>query len=339
MAAVIRGLLESPLAQAYEMEAIVTYRGARPLARVATFARSLAALTAWSRRGGPRLAHVHSAARGSLYRKGLVVALARALRVPVVFHVHAGSVDIEEFDARIGRFRRWAIGRALQVSTRVLAVSAKTATAIEACFGRRGIGVVPNSAPPLPPQARPLDPGGEAENRVLYLGGFANPVKGGEPLLEALSRVAAEHPDTSFALAGPGDPPPRLLELIGAAGNVEWLGWLDPAAKADELARSAIFVLPSLSEGLPVALLEAMTWGRAIVATGVGGVPDVVADGSDAIIVPPADVAALAVAIEALAADPGRRGALGAAARERAAALNEVEVCGRLDAIYREVLA
>ncbi|HYP55481.1 MAG TPA: hypothetical protein VEQ41_04170, partial [Solirubrobacterales bacterium] len=67
MAAVLRGLLDSPLARRYDLEMIVTYRSARPLARVAAFLGGVAHLLRWSLRRGPRLVHIHSAARGSLY--------------------------------------------------------------------------------------------------------------------------------------------------------------------------------------------------------------------------------------------------------------------------------
>jgi glycosyltransferase involved in cell wall biosynthesis len=338
MAVVIRGLLASRLTRDFELEMIVTYRDPSPLARVATFARALLRLIAWGLRRGPRLAHVHTAARGSLYRKSMVVFLTRALRRPVLLQIHAGMGDIEAFAARLDPVRTWIFGRALKAATRVMAVSRETARMTERCFGARGILVVPNSAPAVPVGARPLEPGGGAEERVLYLGGFANLVKGGDAMVAAVEKVARQRPQASFALAGPGEAPAALLELASAAGNVEWLGWLDEAAKQRELGRSAVFVLSSLSEGLPVALLEAMAWGRAIVATRVGGVPDVVADGREAVLVPPGDAEALAAAISALLADSERCRALGQAARQRAATVNDEEVCGRLDGLYREVL-
>jgi glycosyltransferase involved in cell wall biosynthesis len=220
----------------------------------------------------------------------------------------------------------------------VAAVSSATAATTERCFEIDGIVVVPNPAPALPPRATPREPGADADARVLFLGGFANPVKGGEVMVAATAALAPQRPQTTFALAGPGDPPAALLELERGAANVESLGWLDQEAKERELGRSAVFVLPSISEGLPVALLEAMSWGRAIVATEMGGVPDVVGDDREAVLVPPGDSEALATAIDALLSDPQRCRRLGAAAARRAETLNEDEVCGRLDRLYQEAL-
>lgn len=87
-----------------------------------------------------------------------------------------------------------------------------------------------------------------------------------------------------------------------------------------------------------MALLEAMAWGRAIVATTVGGVPDVLSDGEDALLVAAGDSEALAAAVARLAADPALRKRLGPAARERALRLNSEEVTDRLDRVYRDLL-
>jgi glycosyltransferase involved in cell wall biosynthesis len=139
-------------------------------------------------------------------------------------------------------------------------------------------------------------------------------------------------------LCGPGELPERGRELLAERPGVEWRGWQGEAEKEELLREKAIFVLPSTSEGLPMAVLEAMAWGRAIVATAVGGVPDVLADGVEGLLVPPGDSTALATALTELAADEELRARLGAAARDRARRLNAEEVTGRLEAIYAELL-
>jgi len=90
---------------------------------------------------------------------------------------------------------------------------------------------------------------------------------------------------------------------------------------------------------LPMALLEAMAHGLAIVATDMGGVPDILTDEVDALLVTPGDADGLARAILELTEDPARRDELARKAVARARRLNEYEVCGRLDAIYRELIS
>lgn len=335
MAAVIRGLLASPLSERFELEMIVTYRSTQPRTRLFAFLRGLLGLARWSLRRGPRIAHVHSAVRGSLYRKAACVLLVRLLRRPVLLHVHAGIGDIEAFVRRLGPIRRALFGVSLRLATRVLAVSSETARMMERSFGLERIAVIPNAVPPM--RSDELAASRELGESVLYLGGFENPVKGGEPFLAAVEAVAGEFPDTPFVLAGPGEPPQLLQELARRQPNVSWVGWLDPEAKRGELARCAVFVLPSLSEGLPVALLEAMAWGRAIVATRVGGMPEVVDDGVQALLVAAGSPEALGEAMRKLLGQPADRERLAGRARERAAEFNEGEVCNRLDALYREL--
>jgi glycosyltransferase involved in cell wall biosynthesis len=133
-------------------------------------------------------------------------------------------------------------------------------------------------------------------------------------------------------MAGPGEPPPGAAPLGG--DGVSWAGWLDPPAKDQLLRRAEIFVISSRSEGMPMALLEAMAYGLAVVATRVGGIPEALDDGVEGILVEAEDPAALAAAIDRLAADPGERARFAAAARARAERLDAVEVAGRLDRIY-----
>ncbi|MBS1886874.1 MAG: glycosyltransferase family 4 protein [Actinobacteria bacterium] len=336
MAEVLRSLLASPLAEQYRMRMIVTYALVSPPRRLFRFAAALVELAAWCLGSGPRLVHIQGAVRGSLYRKSLCVFLARALRRPVLFQIHAGPGDIEDFVARLDPVRRAVFATALRRSTRTVAVSSESARAVERCFGVAHVGVLPNPVPPV--AGGGVDVGADP-GRVLYLGGFSDPAKGGATLVEAIGSLAVERPADRFELFGPGEPPAALLDLAGRAENVRWGGWLDAAAKEDAFRAATVFVLPSISEGLPMALLEAMAWGRSIVASAMGGVLDLIADGEDGLLAPPGDAPALAGALRRLLGDPGLRRRLAEAAERRAAEFSEAAVWGRLDALYQELAA
>jgi glycosyltransferase involved in cell wall biosynthesis/GT2 family glycosyltransferase len=333
MRAVMRGLFASPLAERYRLETVVTHAGAGAGRRLAVYCRALGRLTWWSLRGRGRIVHVHATVRGSMLRKSFCVLLAKALRRRVVLQMHSGPGDIVFEAAKLGRARASLFRLMFGAADVVLAVSGSSAKALEETHAAAGVVVVPNPAPAAP--AIPPDRGPAPV--ALYLGGFANRVKGGEELLAALAR--SEPAPLGVVLAGPGELPAAGRELLAGPRRLEWRGWLDDREREEALRRAAIFVLPSTSEGLPMALLEAMAWGRAIVATAVGGVPDVLSDGEDALLVPAGDPAALAGALARLAADPDLRERLGSAARERARRLNSEEVTDRLDGIYRRLLA
>jgi glycosyltransferase involved in cell wall biosynthesis len=329
MPAVIRSLLQSPLAEKYQLETIPTYRGRSPVRRLLLFGRSMAALVGWCARPGPRIAHVHMAARGSMYRKAIVVAVVKVMRRPVVLHVHAGSGDIDAFVDRLGPLRRRVLHAAFAASDRVLSVSASSAATLRARLIDTEIIVVPNA----PPEVAPNAPRGEREEvEILFLGGFDNPVKGGAVLLEALPALLQRCPQARVLLAGPGQGPGDL------PSQVRWEGWLDETAKDRAFRNADLFAMPSLSEGLPVALLEAMARGLPIVVSRVGGVPEIVTDGVDAVLVEPGDPAELASRLGDLAEDRQRRRELGEAATERARRLADEDVYSRLDAIYTELI-
>jgi glycosyltransferase involved in cell wall biosynthesis len=328
MPAVLRALLRSPLAERYRLETIPTYRDRNPVKRLLLFGRSLVALARWCRGPGSRIAHVHMAARGSMYRKALVVAVVKAMRRPVVLHVHAGSGDIDAFLDRLGPLRRGVLRAAFAASDRVLSVSASSAETLRARLIDAEIVVVSNA----PPEVVPNAPRPEREEiEILYLGGFANPVKGGAVLLEALPTLLQRCPRARVLLAGPGLGPGSLPD------RARWGGWLDEEAKDRAFRGADLFAMPSLSEGLPVALLEAMARGLPIAASRVGGVPEIATDGVDAVLVEPGDPAALASCLGDLVEDPERRRELGEAAIARIRRLAADDVYGRLDRIYAEL--
>lgn len=337
MPAVVRTLLESALRDHVIQDVTATYRPGPAWRRHLVFARALPALAVWCLRPGPRLLHVHTAVRGSLYRKAIVIALGRALRRPVLVHVHAGAGDIAAFHERLGPWRRRLLARALGMADSVVSVSTAGAAEIERRFGVRGVVVVPNAAPPAPAQAAGESRAGRAV-RVLYVGGFDDPAKGGDTVVAALERLLRTDAAVEVDVAGPGDAPGSLLRLARTDARVRWLGWLDEPAKDAAFRRADVVIFPSLTEGLPVALLEAMTYERAIVASRAGGMPEILTDGQDALLIPVGDPDALVAAITRLADDPEERDRLGRAAVARTARLNDVEVTARLLALYDAAL-
>lgn len=146
--------------------------------------------------------------------------------------------------------------------------------------------------------------------------------KGHRYLLEAAALLRAGGRPCTVLLAGAGNQRSALeCQARQLSLDVRFLG--APAEVGPLLARADVFVLPSLHEGMSNAVMEAMAAGRPIVATGVGGTPELL-DGRG-VLVPPADPAALASGIEALLADSARRASLGAAARRWSRAHLDVE--------------
>lgn len=332
MSAALAALLSSPLAARYELEDVATYRGPEPLRRLEVYCLSLLRLAVWSLRGRGRIVHIHATVRGSMYRKSVCVLLAKALRRKVVLHIHSGAAEVSAYAASRGRLSMTLFRAAFVAADAVLAVSAASGAAVERAYGIDGVAVVPNAAPSVAPFTREAASDGTV--RVAYLGGFANPAKGVDVLLQALRLALSSEPRLRVTLAGPGDPAPGDAVLIEAEPALEWVGWLNPDEKDELLRAAAVFVMPSRSEGLPMALLEAMAYGMSVIATAVGGIPEVVEAGVDGLLVEPDNPQALADALCQLVADDELRIRLAVAAHGRAERLDASEVAGRLDALY-----
>ena len=156
-------------------------------------------------------------------------------------------------------------------------------------------------------------------DQLVVAVGNLYPVKGHIHLLEALARLATRYPQLHVAIAGRGELADTLRERARAlqvSQRFHLLGLRSDIGNV--LGGTDLFVLPSLSEGVPLALLEAMLAGRPVVASAVGEVPTVLDDGRAGVLVSPGDSAAIANALAALLSDPARARQLAAAAQIRA---------------------
>jgi len=205
----------------------------------------------------------------------------------------------------------------LERARAVIAVSTPLAEAARR-HGARDVEVIPNGI------ALPAEIGVEAEPaEVLYVGRLAAE-KGIEDLVAASDGL-------NLVVAGDGPLRPRVP---GA------LGFLPHAEVQALYARAAVVVCPSRSEGFGLVCAEAMAHGRAVVATSVGGLPDLVRDGETGLLVPPGDRTALRAAIDRLLADPDLRHRLGAAARRHVETCCDWErVTDATLAVYERALA
>ena len=208
-----------------------------------------------------------------------------------------------------------------RVSTRLVSVGTNERDELLAAgIGRpeQFISVPPGVAMPSPPdraRARRIL-GLPATGPVVSHVSRLTPIKRPERFVEVAARLSGRHRDATFVVAGAG---PRLEELRTHAAHlsapVRFLGW---RADVDVVyAASDVVVLTSDNEGMPLSLIEAAMVGRPAVATNVGGVPEVVADGATGVLTQPSSTE-VAVAVERLLDNPMERFTMGVAAARRA---------------------
>ncbi len=128
----------------------------------------------------------------------------------------------------------------------------------------------------------------------------------------------------------------RLSQHLGLTDRIDFMGWISEEEKKRMLCECRMFVIPSVHEAYGMVAAEAMSYGKPVIASNTGGLPEVVGDAG--ILVPPQDEMALAEAINALGQDEGRRAQLGNAAKERMKAFSWDEMAKRTLETYQEVV-
>jgi glycosyltransferase involved in cell wall biosynthesis len=246
-------------------------------------------------------------------------AAAQLLGKPHVMTMHGGRYYAER------AYRRAALRWSARHSRAVVAVSKATAADLAATLELTSSdvhvirnGIRPQTGDPTKLRAE-LGIGGK-ELLIVAIGNLY-PVKGHLVLLRALALLEQDGatPSWRLAIAGRGGEEAALrafIESRGWAQRVTLLGFRDDPA--DVLAAADVFALPSLSEGLPLALAEAMWAGKAIVASRTGGIPEAVTHGAEALLATPGDERALAACLRELLGQPELRARLGHTARVRA---------------------
>jgi len=298
----------------------------------------LAELVRFSRQAKIDLIHTHGLRANILGRL-----TAKRLGIPAVTTVHSSlRYDyVSPVKAQIALALERATRR---LSTGFIAVSQAIAQEI-AGQGARNVRVVYNGYPPLvwenPQRLRRQyrDQWGVApESLVIGCIARLHPTKGHTFLIDALKKIRPFHPDIHLVLIGEG---PLRCEIEAALrdSSLDYTitGFLPEAYKA--LPAFDLFVLPSVSEGMGIVLLEALQAGVPIVATTAGGIPELLRSGIDGLLVPPADADALAAALTTLIENPDRRRQLVASGKTRWPHFSQERMAMQTADFYEQILA
>lgn len=272
----------------------------------------------------------------------LGLAAKRAARLPLISTFFGVELTWVE---RGMRAARPLLRRIIRESDAVTAISTYTARLVSGLEPTADPVIIPFGAAVEPTAAPPERPRPAGELALLFVGRLVER-KGISVLLKALALLGPDGKVTLDVIGGgpERDALERQCEDLGLSG-VTFHGFVPAEALQDGLARADALVLPAVTdakgdvEGLGVVLLEAMSYGKPVIASAAGGITDIVEDGVTGLLVPPGDAASLAAAIARLRDDPalGRRLAL--AGRERVAThFSWTSVVERLVDLYRSVI-
>ncbi|HVQ27938.1 MAG TPA: glycosyltransferase [Vicinamibacteria bacterium] len=295
-------------------------------------------LVAIARARGARILHVHGYAAADFGRLA-----ARVVGARLVLHEHFADPRMPAYQALADRLLAPLTHRAIAVSG-----STRDFLVRERHVPERLVRLIWNGAPldEFAPVSREralrvrrelLIP---EEAPVVGAIGRLNTQKGHTYLLEAAPRILQADGRTFFLIVGDGDlmdPLRQQARALGLGDRVRFAGHRSDVP--DVLGAIDVLAIPSLYEGTPLALFEAMAAGKAIVSSAVDGCAEVLEHGRTALLVPPRDKDALAAAIGTLLADPDQRRALSEAARAASRAYDIATCVARMQDLYDEVLA
>ncbi len=282
----------------------------------------------------PDLVHIHSSFGPSFYRKLPFILLSKLCHIPVVNHIHGAEFDTFYEEAFAGKKR--LIRAVYNRCDRVLVLSEEWRRRIGRIVPENRITVVENYCV-IP--GKPYDKGRD-DKQVLFVGELGKR-KGCYDIPDIWERVVREVPLARLVMAGDGETEQvrQRFAQKNLLSSVSFPGWVRGKKKAGLFERSAVFLFPSYNEGMPMVVLEAMSYGMGIVTTAVGGIPMLIRDGENGYIRKPGEVEAIAQSVTQLLMEPDRRAACGQNARADAVQSYSLEShLKKLSEVYESVV-
>lgn len=256
------------------------------------------------------IVHVNVASDTSYIRKSFFIRKAKKCGKKIVIHQHGG--DFQNYYAGLSEKKKRRVREVLSMGDVFLVLAPPWKEFFAKLIDQEKIIVFPNSV--KMPDSFLKEYG---QKKLLFLGRICKE-KGIEELLLALCEIRKVYPECELLLGGIWEDRQLKEEIEKDPAGIRYLGWITGEEKEKYLRECDIFVLPSYFEGQPVSVLEAMAYSCAVVATDVGGIPQMIVDGQTGILVKPKDVRSLKEGLMHLLSEKEFCRQLGENAREKA---------------------
>lgn len=235
------------------------------------------------------IVHVHMAAQASFIRKSFFVKKAKKVGKKIIIHQH--SADFDDFYFKQSDEKKQnQIKKIFAMADAIIVLSEEWAKFFgdNICDPKKII-VLHNGV--IIPDYVKED---YTDRNVLFLGRLGER-KGSYDLLKAIPAILKEVPDAHFYLGGDGDIDQSqiIIDENGLSAHVELLGWVRDGEKEEYLKKCSTFILPSYHEGMPMSVLEAMSYGLATISTNVGGIPQIIENRANGIRIDAGDIVAI----------------------------------------------
>lgn len=297
MSSVVNQLLTHNWGRDIQLSYLATHTTGNALRKVLFFAWSYIELKKLIAKDAFDMIHLHMSYKGSFYRKYYIAKLCKKRHKRVIIHLH-GSEFKRFYDDGSKRLK-YQIRELFEMADCTIVLGTDWENYIRMITPRANIQVISNAV-------RIPDIQSKEGNEILtflFLGVLIKR-KGVIDLLNAVKKLTQENISKfKLMIAGSGEEESALKEFVeneNLESKVEFLGWIDGKQKSELLKKSDVLVLPSYNEGLPVAILEALSYALPVISTNVGSIAEAVKDGQNGYLVMPGDVHHLAESMKHL---------------------------------------
>ena len=278
-----------------QMNFIPSYKGGGTIYKSLYFGYAFCKIVITSLIKKPDLVHMHMSYKGSFSRKNILMKWFEFREIPVIIHLH-GS-EFEKWFNSVSHKKQEQIKKMLKRCKYMVVLGEKWNSTIKKIEPECNTIVVENAICIPQYTARWKD----EECRLLFMGVLIKR-KGVQDLIKAAKLVKKKDAEINvhYEIAGTGEEEKFLKELVKKNNLEEYFefsGWIDGQKKEECYKRATVMVLPSYNEGLPIAILEAISYGLPVIATDVGDISAAVHDGKNGYLVAPGDINGLADAI------------------------------------------
>lgn len=281
-----------------------------------------------------KIVHVHAASDASFWRKRIFIRMAKLFGKKVVYHNHGGGFK------RFYAGHPAAVMETLALADCVVALSQEWKEFFIKELKCREVRIINNVvSPPCKQQGNHTQNACECFH-LTFLGKITKE-KGIYDLLD----IIEEHKDRylgklKLTVGGNGEVERfcKIVEDRGLGGIVEYAGWISGKEKARLLQETDTYILPSYYEGVPISILEAMSYRKPVISTVIGGIPAIVTDGESGILTAPGDKKSIAAAIDTLLENPTLRNMMGEKAYDKVKEFFPAEVDHSLSSLYNSLL-
>lgn len=238
------------------------------------------------------LVHIHMASGRSTYRKIEYIKKAKKNKKKVVVHIHGGG--FADFYAAQNERNKRKIEKGLNLADKVIVLSQEWKQYFLQIIPKEKLEILYNGVEVPKEFNKDYN-----NNCILFLGRLCEE-KGVYKLLEAIKVLSVTHPDIKLNICGSGEED-KILKYIrdnSLSNNVKLIGWVAKYQREKQLKENSIFVLPSKYEAMPMSLLEAMAYRNIPVCTNVGGIPQIIQDGTNGILIKKYEVKSIIEALE-----------------------------------------